>query len=99
MEGHLISLLIYQKEGVAFINKCPTSVEVLKSKDDFVLIEFYEAKSIVDNDKAEIIKARYLTGDILKEHFICLECSMENDHFYNEKKNITCNLYFQGNRK
>ncbi|MCU5656458.1 Holliday junction resolvase RecU [Bacillus mycoides] len=41
---------MYQREGVALINKRPTPVKVLKSKGGRVLNGFYEAKSTVDYD-------------------------------------------------
>ncbi|PFJ70664.1 Holliday junction resolvase RecU [Bacillus cereus] len=41
---------MYQREGLALINKRPTPVKVLKSKGGRVLNEFYEAKSTVDYD-------------------------------------------------
>lgn len=41
---------MYQREGVALINKRPTPVKVLKSKNGRVLNGFYEAKSTVDYD-------------------------------------------------
>ena len=39
---------MYQRVGVALINKRPTPVKVLKSKVGRVLNGFYEAKSTVD---------------------------------------------------
>lgn len=41
---------MYQRGGVALINKRPTPVKVLKSKGGRVLNGFYEAKSTVDYD-------------------------------------------------
>ncbi|PEL17594.1 Holliday junction resolvase RecU [Bacillus wiedmannii] len=41
---------MYQREGVALINKRPTPVKVLKSAGGRVLNGFYEAKSTVDYD-------------------------------------------------
>ncbi|MDA2650168.1 Holliday junction resolvase RecU [Bacillus cereus] len=41
---------MYQRGGVALINKRPTPVKVLKSKGSRVLNGFYEAKSTVDYD-------------------------------------------------
>ncbi|MGH0556643.1 Holliday junction resolvase RecU [Bacillus pretiosus] len=41
---------MYQRDGVALINKRPTPVKVLKSKGGRVLNRFYEAKSTVDYD-------------------------------------------------
>ncbi|PGD58120.1 Holliday junction resolvase RecU [Bacillus wiedmannii] len=41
---------MYQREGVALINKRATPVKVLKSKGGRVLSGFYEAKSTVDYD-------------------------------------------------
>ncbi|MBJ7987723.1 Holliday junction resolvase RecU [Bacillus cereus] len=41
---------MYQRGGVALINKRPTPVKVLKSKGGRVLNRFYEAKSTVDYD-------------------------------------------------
>ncbi|MBJ8054897.1 Holliday junction resolvase RecU [Bacillus cereus] len=41
---------MYQRGGVALINKCPTPVKVLKSAGGRVLNGFYEAKSTVDYD-------------------------------------------------
>ncbi|PGC17467.1 Holliday junction resolvase RecU [Bacillus pseudomycoides] len=41
---------MYQREGVALINKCPTPVKVLKSKNGRVVNGFYESKSTVDYD-------------------------------------------------
>ncbi|PER24625.1 Holliday junction resolvase RecU [Bacillus cereus] len=41
---------MYQREGVALINKRPTPVKVLKSKGGRVLSGYYEAKSTVDYD-------------------------------------------------
>ncbi|PEP09847.1 Holliday junction resolvase RecU [Bacillus wiedmannii] len=41
---------MYQREGVALINKRPTPVKVLKSKGGRVISGFYEAKSTVDYD-------------------------------------------------
>ncbi|PEN76873.1 Holliday junction resolvase RecU [Bacillus toyonensis] len=41
---------MYQREGVALINKRPTPVKVLKSTGGRVLNGFYEAKSTVDYD-------------------------------------------------
>jgi recombination protein U len=41
---------VYQRGGVALINKRPTPVKVLKSKGGRVLNGFYEAKSTVDYD-------------------------------------------------
>lgn len=41
---------MYQRGGVALINKRPTPVKVLKSKGGQVLNGFYEAKSTVDYD-------------------------------------------------
>ncbi|MEC5238539.1 Holliday junction resolvase RecU [Bacillus sp. FSL R9-9530] len=41
---------MYQREGVALINKRPIPVKVLKSTGDHVLIGFYEAKSTVNYD-------------------------------------------------
>ncbi|PGC22739.1 Holliday junction resolvase RecU [Bacillus wiedmannii] len=41
---------MYQRRGVALINKRPTPVKVLKSKGGRVLNGFYEAKSTVDYD-------------------------------------------------
>ncbi|MGW5955080.1 Holliday junction resolvase RecU [Bacillus mycoides] len=41
---------MYQRGGVALINKHPTPVKVLKSKGGRVLNGFYEAKSTVDYD-------------------------------------------------
>ncbi|PGF06486.1 Holliday junction resolvase RecU [Bacillus pseudomycoides] len=41
---------MYQREGVALINKRPTPVKVLKSKGGHVLKGFYESKSTVDYD-------------------------------------------------
>ncbi|RAN86894.1 Holliday junction resolvase RecU [Bacillus sp. SRB_28] len=48
----LINLVneMYQRGGVALINKRPTPVKVLKSKGGRVLNGFYEAKSTVDYD-------------------------------------------------
>ncbi|MDM5436635.1 Holliday junction resolvase RecU [Bacillus hominis] len=48
----LINLVneMYQRAGVALINKRPTPVKVLKSKGGRVLNGFYEAKSTVDYD-------------------------------------------------
>ncbi|PFJ08530.1 Holliday junction resolvase RecU [Bacillus cereus] len=48
----LINLVneMYQRRGVALINKRPTPVKVLKSKGGRVLNGFYEAKSTVDYD-------------------------------------------------
>ncbi|MGW6193846.1 Holliday junction resolvase RecU [Bacillus cereus] len=48
----LINLVneMYQRGGVALINKRPTPVKVLKSKGGRVLSGFYEAKSTVDYD-------------------------------------------------
>ncbi|MDR4328300.1 Holliday junction resolvase RecU [Bacillus pseudomycoides] len=41
---------MYQREGVALINKRPTPVKVLKSNNGRVVNGFYEAKSTVDYD-------------------------------------------------
>lgn len=41
---------MYQRGGVALINKHPTPVKVLKSSGGRVLNDFYEAKSTVDYD-------------------------------------------------
>lgn len=41
---------MYQREGVALINKRPTPVKVLKSSGGRVLNGFYESKSTVDYD-------------------------------------------------
>ncbi|MBO1628208.1 Holliday junction resolvase RecU [Bacillus arachidis] len=41
---------MYQREGVALINKRPTPVKVIKSKGSQVKSGFYEAKSTVDYD-------------------------------------------------
>ncbi|CAI8738728.1 Holliday junction resolvase RecU [Bacillus pseudomycoides] len=41
---------MYQREGVALINKRPTPVKVLKSKNGRVVNGFYESKSTVDYD-------------------------------------------------
>ncbi|PFH75058.1 Holliday junction resolvase RecU [Bacillus nitratireducens] len=41
---------MYQREGLALINKRPTPVKVLESKGGCVLNGFYEAKSTVDYD-------------------------------------------------
>lgn len=45
-----LSKEMYQREGVALINKHATSVKVLKSAGGRVLNGFYEAKSTVDYD-------------------------------------------------
>lgn len=41
---------MYQRGGVALINKRPTPVKVIKSKASQVIKGFYEAKSTVDYD-------------------------------------------------
>ncbi|EOP48908.1 recombination protein U [Bacillus cereus VDM053] len=41
---------MYQREGVALINKRPIPVKVLKSTGGQILNGFYEAKSTVDYD-------------------------------------------------
>ncbi|PGY16310.1 Holliday junction resolvase RecU [Bacillus cereus] len=41
---------MYQREGVALINKRPTPVKVIKSNGSQVINGFYEAKSTVDYD-------------------------------------------------
>ena len=41
---------MYQRGGVALINKRPTPVKVIKSKGSQVINGFYEAKSTVDYD-------------------------------------------------
>lgn len=47
---------MYQRGGVALINKRATPVKVLKSKGDRVLSGYYEAKSTVDYD--DVYKGR-----------------------------------------
>lgn len=41
---------MYQREGVALINKRPTPVKVIKSRGNQVTNGFYEAKSTIDYD-------------------------------------------------
>lgn len=50
---------MYQREGVALINKRPTPVKVLKSKNGRVINGFYESKSTVDYDG--VYKGRAVT--------------------------------------